>query len=133
MALIRPARHVPEAEIAAVAARDPERARKFADKHGISTVHQSYDALLADPSLEAVYNPLPNSLHCEWTIRALEAGKHVLCEKPFASNTDEALRMALAAEASGRELVEAFHWRYHPLADRMREVVRKELGSLEHI
>ncbi len=134
MALVRPARRVPEAEVVAVAARDEGRARKFAAKHGIPRVHPSYEALLADPDVEAVYNPLPNGLHCEWTVRALEAGKHVLCEKPFASNADEAERMLRVARETGLHLVEAFHWRYHPLAARIREILRGgELGALRHV
>jgi len=81
-----------------------------------------------------VYNPLPNSHHCEWTIRALEQGKHVLCEKPLGANAAEAERMAAAARTSGRVLMEAFHWRYHPLAARMREIVDSgELGPVRHI
>jgi predicted dehydrogenase len=131
MALIRPAREVPGAEVKAVAARDEARARKFAAKHGIPRVHPSYDALLADPEIDAVYNPLPNGLHCEWTLGALEAGKHVLCEKPLASNAAEAERMADAAEKTGLVLAEAFHWRYHPLASRMRAVL--ESGVLGRI
>src|SRR5512135_1936060 len=134
MALVRPAQQVPEATIVAVAARDPIKAQAFATKHGIPDVHPSYDALLADPAIEAVYNPLPNSLHCEWTIRALDAGKHVLCEKPLATNAAEAERMAEAASRTGRVLVEAFHWRYHPLAARMKNVVESgELGRLRDI
>ena len=131
-ALVRPAREVEGAVVQAVAARDPARARAFAKKHAIPTVHESYDALLRDPDLDAIYNPLPNGLHCEWTLKALEAGKHVLCEKPMASNAEQAERMAEASERTGRVLVEAFHWRYHPLAARMREVVRGELGEVEH-
>jgi len=133
MALVRPARQVPEVRVVGVAARDPEKARRFAARHAIPEVFRSYDALLASPSIDAVYNPLPNGLHCEWTIRALEAGKHVLCEKPMASNAAEAERMAEAAERTGRVLIEAFHWRYHPLAARMREVVRTQLGDVEHV
>ncbi len=134
MALIRPARQLPEAELTAVAARDEARARKFAARHRIPRVHASYDALLADPQIDAVYNPLPNGLHCEWTIRALEAGKHVLCEKPLASNADEAVRMAEAAKKAGRVLGEAFHWRYHPLAARMKEIVDGgALGKIQHV
>jgi predicted dehydrogenase len=133
MALIRPAREVTGVEVTAVAARDAARAEKFAAKHGIAQVHKSYGALVSDPSLDAIYNPLPNGLHAEWTIRALEAGKHVLCEKPIASNASEAAQMADAAERTGRVLVEAFHWRYHPLAARMREVVQTELGEIQHI
>jgi predicted dehydrogenase len=132
-ALVRPAREVPDAEVVAVAARDPAKARRFASKHGIPRVFERYGDLLDSPDVDAVYNPLPNSLHCEWSIRALESGKHVLCEKPMASNAEEAVRMAGAAEKAGRVLVEAFHWRYHPLAARMREVVRSELGPLEHV
>jgi predicted dehydrogenase len=132
-ALLRPARELPEVEVAAVAARDPKRARAFARKHGVARVHPDYDSLLCDRSLDAVYNPLPNGLHCEWTIRALEAGKHVLCEKPLASNAVEAERMAEAAEKSGLALVEAFHWRHHPLAARMREVVRNDIGRVRHL
>ena len=134
MALLRPATQVPEAAITAVAARDPARAQAFAAKHGIGRVHDSYAALLADPELDAIYNPLPNSHHAEWTIKALEAGKHVLCEKPLASNADEARQMAAAAERSGRRLIEAFHWRYHPLAARMREVIDSGvLGAVRHV
>jgi predicted dehydrogenase len=117
-----------------VAARDEARARKFAAKHGISHVHRSYDALLADPDIDAIYNPLPNGLHCEWTVRALEAGKHVLCEKPMASNAEEAERMADVARREGRVLAEAFHWRYHPLSIRALEIARSgELGKLRHV
>jgi predicted dehydrogenase len=134
MALVRPAKSVPGVAVAAVAARDPERAQRFAARHGIPRVHRDYPALLADPELDAVYNPLPNGLHAEWTIRALEAGKHVLCEKPLAANADEAAEMERAARRTGRVLVEAFHWRYHPLADRMREIVDSgELGRVRHV
>jgi predicted dehydrogenase len=134
MALLRPARHVPEVTVVAVAARDPQRARAFATRHAIPVVHDTYAELLADPEIDAIYNPLPNSLHCEWSIRALEAGKHVLCEKPLASNASEAERMVLAAAASGRLLVEAFHYRYHPLAARMKQILDcGELGRVQHI
>jgi len=134
MALVRPARSVPEAAVLAVAARDEARARRFAARHGIPRVHRGYAELLADPEIDAVYNPLPNSLHCEWSIRALEAGKHVLCEKPLASNADEARRMTEVASRAGRVLVEAFHWRYHPLAERMKAIVESgELGRVRHV
>src|SRR5439155_1353026 len=104
MALVRPARRVTEATVLAVAARDPERARQFAARHGIPRVHPSYDALLADPEVDAIYNPLPNSLHAPWTTRALAAGKHVLCEKPFAANAAEAEEMARAADRAAHLL-----------------------------
>lgn len=130
MALTRPAAAVTDVAVTAVAARDSARARKFAGKHGIPRVLDSYDELLTDPDIDAIYNPLPNSLHCEWTIRALRAGKHVLCEKPLASNAAEAERMASAASETGKVLMEAFHWRYHPLATRMRAVLDSgEIGE----
>jgi predicted dehydrogenase len=133
-ALLRPARDLPAATVVALAARDRTRAETFARRHDIPRVHTSYADLLADPEIDAVYNPLPNSLHCEWTVRALEAGKHVLCEKPIASNADEARHMAEAAEKTGRVLMEAFHYRYHPLAARMREIVASgELGRIRRI
>jgi len=134
MALIRPSRQVEGARVVAVAARDAERATVFARKHEIPRVHSSYEALIADPEIDAIYNPLPNGLHGEWTIRALRHGKHVLCEKPMASNTGEAERMAGVARETGCVLVEAFHWRYHPLAARMKEIVDGgSLGRVEHI
>lgn len=134
MALIRPAREIPSVAIVAVAARDPTRSRAFAVKHKIPRVHSTYDELVADAKIDAIYNPLPNSLHCEWTIKALEAGKHVLCEKPMAANASEALRMADTAEKEGLVLVEGFHYRYHPLAVRMKEIVDSgQLGTIRHI
>jgi predicted dehydrogenase len=133
-AVVKPARRVSGVEAAAVAARDPERARKFATKHGIPTVHDSYDALLADDSIDAVYNPLPNGLHAHWTERALAAGKHVLCEKPFTANAEEAEAVAKSAASSGLVVMEAFHYRYHPVAQRMLDFVRSgELGAIAHI
>jgi predicted dehydrogenase len=134
MALVAPARRVPGAAVVAVAARDPERARQFAARHGVLRVHASYDALLADPEVDAVYNPLPNALHARWTIRALEAGKHVLCEKPFAVSVTEARAMADAAARAGRVLMEAFHYRYHPLFARMRTILASgEIGDVRHL
>ena len=132
-ALIKPAREVPEVVVTAVAARDPARARQFADRHGIPVVHDSYAALVADPDIDAIYNPLPNSLHAPWTLRAIAAGKHVLCEKPFTSNEAEAIEVADAARSSGLVVMEAFHYRYHPLAHRMLDVVAGELGRLRHV
>jgi predicted dehydrogenase len=133
-ALTNPARSVPEAEVTAIAARDPKRAQTFARKHHIPRVHQTYSDLLADSEINAIYNPLPNSLHAEWTIRALKAGKHVLCEKPFASNVQEAEQMADAARETGLVLSEAFAYRYHPLTRRVKEIVASgELGKVQHI
>lgn len=134
MALIKPARQVAEVTATAIAARDITHAQAFAKKHQIPHVFASYEDLLNDPDIDAVYIPLPNSLHGRWTIQALEAGKHVLCEKPFASNAAEAERMAQAGQRSGLVLMEAFHYRYHPLAARMKEIVSSgELGTLRHI
>ena len=99
LALIRPARKVPGVLVAAIAARDRRRAEAFAARHGIPAVHDSYADLVADPSLDAVYVPLPNALHAEWTLRALEAGKHVLCEKPLTANQAEARQVAEAPAA----------------------------------
>jgi predicted dehydrogenase len=133
-ALLTPAKGLPEVEISAVAARDMQRARNFASRHGIPRVLPDYAALVEDPEIDAIYNPLPNSHHCEWSIRALEAGKHVLCEKPLAANAEEARRMTQVAVRSERLLMEAFHWRYHPLAARMREIVTDgSLGKIRHI
>lgn len=123
-AVIRPARDVEGVEVVAVAARDGDRAAAYAKKHGIPASYGGYDALIEDPAIGAIYNPLPNSHHARWTIRALEAGKHVLCEKPIAANADEARAMADAARRAGRVLMEAFHWRYHPLAARMIDTIR---------
>src|SRR5262245_49881902 len=105
-ALTNPARNVPEVQVVAIASRDPKRAERFARRHRILRVHQTYHGLLADPNIDAIYNPLPNSLHAEWTIKALRAGKHVLCEKPFASNAKEAEEMATEAEKAGKILSE---------------------------
>ncbi|HEX6522128.1 MAG TPA: Gfo/Idh/MocA family oxidoreductase [Streptosporangiaceae bacterium] len=131
-ALIRAAGNVPEVTMAAVAARDGTRAEAFALRHGIPLAYGSYDELLADPSIDAIYNPLPNSLHGPWTLQAITAGKHVLCEKPFASNEAEAALVAEAAGTSGLVIMEAMHYRYHPLIHRLREVVRT-LGAIQHI
>lgn len=133
-AVVKPARHSPEAEVVAIAARDRARADAFAKKHGVPRVFDSYAELLADPDIDAIYNPLPNGLHAEWTIAALDAGKHVLCEKPFTSNAEEAERVAAAADRTGLVVMEAFHYRYHPLAHRMRALVEQgELGTLERV
>jgi predicted dehydrogenase len=133
-ALIRPAREVPDVAVVSVAARDPERARHFADKHGIERVHPTYEALVEDPEVDAIYNPLPNGLHGRWTLAAIAAGKHVLCEKPFTANANEAAIVARAGDESGLTVMEAFHYRHHPLAARMREVVEQGLiGEVRHI
>jgi len=135
VALMRPAKRTGAAEVVAMAARDPERAQAFAGKHHIGRVLPDYAALVNDPGLDAVYNPLPNGLHGAWTIAALEAGKHVLCEKPFTANADEARRVAeVASTHPGLVVMEAFHYQYHPLARRMVEIVESgELGNITDI
>jgi predicted dehydrogenase len=133
-ALIKPARENSDVVVAAVAARDVSRGRAFAAKHGIARVHDSYEALLADPDIDAVYNPLPNGLHGKWTRAALAAGKHVLCEKPFTANAAEAREIAELAAQSDRVVMEAFHYRYHPLTLRIEEIIASgELGKLQHV
>jgi D-xylose 1-dehydrogenase (NADP+, D-xylono-1,5-lactone-forming) len=101
-------------EVIAVGSRDRARGQAFAAEYGIERVHDSYEALLADPEVDAVYIPLPNSLHVPWSVRALEAGKHVLCEKPLARRAADVEKAFAAAERAGRVLMEAFMWRYHP-------------------
>jgi predicted dehydrogenase len=134
LALVSPAKQNAEVDVAAVAARDATRARAFASKNGIARVHDSYESLLADPDIDAVYNPLPNGLHGRWTRAALAAGKHVLCEKPFTANAQEAREIAALAADSDRVVMEAFHYRYHPLALRVEEIIASgELGRLEHV
>jgi predicted dehydrogenase len=112
-------------ELVAVASREPSRAREFAEKWGIPGVHRSYDALLEDPGIGAVYIPLPNSLHREWTLRALERGKHVLCEKPLGLDARECREMHAAARDRGLKLMEAFMYRFHPRTEKLLELVRE--------
>ncbi|HEY2340716.1 MAG TPA: Gfo/Idh/MocA family oxidoreductase, partial [Steroidobacteraceae bacterium] len=111
--------------IAAIASRDAERAREVAARFGIARSYGSYQALLDDPQVEAIYNPLPNHLHVEWTVKALEAGKHVLCEKPIALNAVEAQAILAARDRSGRRVIEAFMVRFHPQWHRVRSLVRE--------
>jgi len=110
-------------EIVAVASRDGERAAAYAAEHEIARAHGSYEELLEDDDVEVVYNSLPNSLHVPWTIRALEAGKHVLCEKPMDRRPEEVERAFDAADANGRLLMEAFMYRHHPQTHQLAELV----------
>ena len=121
-AMIWPVRRRDDARIGAVASRSS--ARDYADRHGIARAYDSYDALLADPEVELVYNALPPSLHAEWTIAALRAGKNVLCEKPFTMTAAEADRVMAVADETGMRVVEAFHDHYHPLSAWIRSTVR---------
>ncbi|MFB6285753.1 MAG: Gfo/Idh/MocA family protein [Candidatus Bipolaricaulia bacterium] len=119
-----PALHETEvAQLTAVASRDEAKARQWADEHGIARAHGSYDALLDDAEIGAVYNPLPNHLHKEWTIKAADAGKHVLCEKPLGLNADECRDMIRACQRNDVVLMEAFMYRYHAQFRRLRGLV----------
>ncbi len=131
MALVSPAGETDGVTVAAVAARDSVRAAAFAKRHRIPVAYSSYDDLLSDRDIDVIYNPLPNGLHGLWSIRALEAGKDVLCEKPLAANADEARAMVDAAARTGRRLIEAFHYRYHPLVARVKEIIASgEIGAV---
>jgi len=134
-ALFKPARRTGRAAVVAVAARDRTRAEALARKHEIPRVLGNYTELVSDPDIDAVYNPLPNGLHGHWTIAALQAGKHVLCEKPFTANADEARSVAEVNNANpGLVVMEAFHYQYHPFAKRLVEIVRSgELGNITDI
>ncbi|MEE3326571.1 MAG: Gfo/Idh/MocA family oxidoreductase [Myxococcota bacterium] len=133
-ALVEPSRDLPDVEVFAVASRETARAEQFAHEHGVARVFSSYEALCESREVDAVYNALPISRHCEWTLRALASGKPVLCEKAFASNAREAQRMADAASKAGLFLMEAFHWRYHPMAQRMIETVQgARLGEVRAV
>jgi D-xylose 1-dehydrogenase (NADP+, D-xylono-1,5-lactone-forming) len=121
-------------DVLAVASRDAGRAAGYAGEHGIERAHGSYEALLEDPDVEAVYISLPNSMHVEWSIRALEAGKHVLCEKPLTRRPEEAERAFDTAEGAGRILMEAFMYRHNPQTKRLKELVDGEaIGRLRLI
>ncbi len=110
-------------EIVAVGGRDGARTEAYAREHGIARAHAGYEALLADPEVDAVYISLPNGMHVDWSIRALHAGKHVLCEKPLTRHAAQAERAFDAADASGRLLMEAFMWRHNPQTRRLAELV----------
>lgn len=121
-------------EVAAIASRDEEKAKQTADQLGIPQAYASYEALLEDDSIDAVYIPLPNHLHREWTIRAAEAGKHILCEKPLALTEQEAREMAQACDDAGVLLAEAFMYRHHPRYDQIRDVIASgEIGEIRGI
>ena len=123
-AVIAPAKSNPDFEVGVVGARDPGRARAYADEHGIAHVAASYAELVARDDVDVVYNALPPAGHAEWTIAALEAGKTVLCEKPFAMNADEARRMTEAAARTGNLLIEAFHYRFHNVIRRAESLLK---------
>ena len=133
-AIVRPVQVTPQCQLRAIAARDRGRADAYAKRHKVADVFDTYDELIAADSVDLVYNPLPINLHAEWTIKALKAGKHVLCEKPFAMNADEAQAMLDAAAESGKRLIEAFHYRYHPAFDTcLNWLAADEIGELREI
>ncbi|WP_330324222.1 Gfo/Idh/MocA family protein [Streptomyces pseudovenezuelae] len=131
--LIGPARATGH-RVVAVAARDRARAEAYAAEHGVERVAGSYAELIADPEVEVVYNPLANGLHGPWNLAALAAGKHVLSEKPSASNAEEAAEVREAAAKAGTVFMEAFHYLFHPVTRRLHEVLASgEIGELRHV
>lgn len=135
-AVLKHARKLDSVDVVAVAEeyRPEAHLRRYAKKHGIPGAYRSFDALLANPGIDAVYIPLPISMHADWCIKAIEAGKHVLCEKPFAANAAEAERVLQASEGTGLVVAEAMHFRYHPLVERVRRIIRDgEIGDILHI
>ncbi|HUI62897.1 MAG TPA: Gfo/Idh/MocA family oxidoreductase [Steroidobacteraceae bacterium] len=120
--------------VGAIASRDADKAERFARETGVGRWHGSYEALLADPEIDAIYNPLPNSLHAEWSIRACSAGKHVLCEKPLATSAIEARSMFQAASRNGVRLMEGYPYRAQPQTIRLLELVSAgAIGRLQLI
>ncbi|MFE5317424.1 Gfo/Idh/MocA family protein [Paenibacillus sp. NPDC056579] len=121
-------------EVTAIASRDEQKARETAAQLNIPKSYGSYEAILADDTIDAVYIPLPNHLHKEWTIRAAEAGKHVLCEKPIALNAEETEEMVAACAKAGVKLAEAFMYRHHPRYEMIKEIIRSgEIGTIRGI
>ena len=132
--LLNPAKGNDEVEVTAVGSRDLASAQEFAVKHGIPRAHGTLEALIDDPDLDAVYVLLPTSLHGRWTRAALDADKHVLCEKPFVANADEAREVAEQAAKSDRVVMEAIQFRHHPLTLRVQEVIASgEIGNLQRV
>jgi predicted dehydrogenase len=122
------------AELVAIASRSPERAKRAAAAAGIPVAHGSYDALLDDPAIDAVYNPLPNTLHAEWTMKAAERGKHVLCEKPLAPTAAEAQKVVDFCRAKGVRLMDGFMWPHHPRTARLRDLLdSQKLGEIRRV
>ena len=127
--VIPPLQRSARCEVVALASRDLARGRETADRLGIARAYGSYEELLADPEIDAIYNPLPNHLHVPWTIKAAEAGKHVLCEKPIGLDAAEAAQLIAVRDRTGVRIQEAFMVRTHPQWLRARELVRERRGS----
>jgi predicted dehydrogenase len=133
-ALINTVRQLPNAVVVSVAARDHERAKAFATKYGIPTTHVTYDEVIHDDNVDAVYIPLPNGLHYEWAAKAIRAKKHVLLEKPATSNAQQAAHLAQLAAEHGVHLMEAFHWQFHPAAQKVIQLVQSgRVGTVQEI
>jgi predicted dehydrogenase len=133
LAIVKPA-HATGTRLVTVAARDRRRAEAFAAEHGVERAVGSYAEVLADPEVEVVYNPLPNALHGPWNLAAVEAGKHVLSEKPFASTAEEAVEVRDAADQAGVTVVEGFHYLFHPVMQRLSALLDSgELGELRRV
>jgi D-xylose 1-dehydrogenase (NADP+, D-xylono-1,5-lactone-forming) len=133
-AILDGARQSARTEVVAVASRDQARADGYARERGIERAYGSYDALLADDDVDVVYNSLPNSMHVEWSVRALEAGKHVLCEKPMDRRVDAVEHAFDTAERAERLLMEAFMYRHHPQTQKAAELVREgAIGELRQL
>ncbi len=128
-----PALRASEHEAAAIASRDADRAASVADEFGIERSYGSYEELLADGSLDAVYNPLPNALHAEWTRKAADEGLHVLCEKPLTGDAEAAAALFDYCEARDVTLMEGFMYRFHPRTERALEIAAEELGEVRHL
>jgi len=132
--LLPPLRSSARNELTAVASRDLERAQAYANERDIPRVFGSYEAMLADPDVDVIYNPLPNSMHTEWTIKAAAAGKHVLCEKPLANTVEEVEAITAAAKKAGVVVMEAFMYRHHPQTLKVKELVESgAIGKLQLI
>jgi predicted dehydrogenase len=133
-AMIAAAKDVDEVEVIAVAARDPERAKAYASEHGIPKTYPDYQALIEADDVDTVYNALPPNLHALWSIAGVEAGKPVLCEKPFALDVADVEAMLTAEALTGQLIMEAQHTYYHPRHARIREIVQSGiLGKIRHI
>ena len=133
-AILGGARQSPRTEVVAVASRDQGRAERYAGERGIERAYGSYEALLADDEIDVVYNSLPNSMHVEWSVRALEAGKHVLCEKPMDRRVEAVERAFDTAERAGRLLMEAFMYRHHPQSQKAAQLVSDgAIGELRQL
>jgi predicted dehydrogenase len=132
--VVVPMHRAPKCQVKGIASRYPEKAREAAARYGLRVAYDSYEALLADPEIDAVYIPLPNHIHMEWTIKSIEAGKHVLCEKPIGLDVRQAERLIAAREGSGRYIQEAFMVRTHPQWLKVRTLIEEGvIGDLRAV